>query len=180
MTPTWLTDAELEKLPTPVQDAHRNGGTVIYLPLSTGSEAIAEAFDRLCEHNVTLLFLKKLRHIRLGYASGRAVCLERVENDELGQSIRLTRSLQEAGEDRQDAAEVFRYMVHPFEVKGTDPDGGLMLRLAFPSTGDETAPRMAVHVGLPVRSVGFHFAIDAPFDLVASRADLHEGLPDLF
>lgn len=37
---------------------------------------------------------------------------------------------------------------------------------------------MAVHVGLPVRAVGFCFAIDGPFDLVASRRDLHEGVDD--
>ena len=70
VTPTWLQDFELEKLPKPVQDAHKSGGTVIYLPLRTGSDSIAEAFDRLCQHHVTLLFLKQLRHIQLEYPGG--------------------------------------------------------------------------------------------------------------
>lgn len=34
---------------------------------------------------------------------------------------------------------------------------------------------MALHVGLPVKSVGLGFAVDAPFELVASRGDVHEG-----
>ena len=177
VTPTWLTDAELEKLPQPVQDAHRNGGTVIYLPLRGGSNGIVEAFDRLCQHNVTLLFLKKLRHVRLGYPCGKTAYLQQCNSEELGTFVRV--ALSSAGgrsEESQDEAEIFQYMLHAFEVERVE-GRSLTLRLAFPSAETQTAERMAVHVGLPVRSVGFHFAIDAPFDLVASRADLHEGLP---
>eukprot|EP00439_Symbiodinium_sp_Y106_P083838 s470_g24.t1 len=173
VTPTWLQDFELEKLPKPVQDAHKSGGTVIYLPLRTGSDSIAEAFDRLCQHHVTLLFLKQLRHIQLEYPGGNTVCLERLERAGLVQSISVLGSREPAESQEEKEAKVFQYMVHPFEVEGVDPGGPVVLRLVFPTA--DCPPRMSVHVGLPVRCVGFHFAVDAPFDLVASRADLHEG-----
>ena len=36
VTPTWLSEKELKRLPIAVQDAHRQGGTLIYLPLFSG------------------------------------------------------------------------------------------------------------------------------------------------
>ncbi|CAE7699213.1 NOV [Symbiodinium microadriaticum] len=173
VTPTWLEDSELEKLPKPVQDAHQSAGTVIYLPLRTGSDSIAEAFDRLCQHHVTLLLLKQLRRIQLEYPGGNIVCLERLERAGLVQSISMLGSREPAESQEEKEAKMFQYMVHPFQVQGVDPGGPVVMRLVFPIA--DCPPRMSVHVGLPVRCVGFHFAVDAPFDLVASRADLHEG-----
>ena len=174
VTPTWLEDSELEKLPKPVQDAHQSAGTVIYLPLRTGSDSIAEAFDRLCQHHVTLLLLKQLRRIQLEYPGGNIVCLERLERAGLVQSISMLGSREPAESQEEKEAKMFQYMVHPFQVQGVDPGGPVVMRLVFPIA--DCPPRMSVHVGLPVRCVGFHFAVDAPFDLVASRADLHEGV----
>ena len=90
------------------------------------------------------------------------------------QSISVLGSREPAESQEEKEAKVFQYMVHPFEVEGVDPGGPVVLRLVFPTA--DCPPRMSVHVGLPVRCVGFHFAVDAPFDLVASRADLHEGV----
>lgn len=33
----------------------------------------------------------------------------------------------------------------------------------------------ALYCLLPVRNLGFAFCIDGPFELIASRGDLHEG-----
>eukprot|EP00931_Biecheleriopsis_adriatica_P032589 TRINITY_DN19008_c0_g1_i1.p1 TRINITY_DN19008_c0_g1~~TRINITY_DN19008_c0_g1_i1.p1 ORF type:complete len:1471 (-),score=337.13 TRINITY_DN19008_c0_g1_i1:128-4540(-) len=177
VTPTWVTDGELLALPQAVRDAHREGGTVVYLPLEKESAAqgIADAFDKLCEQNVTLLFLKRLQHIGLTYPDGSQVWL-RQEGSDVRKAQTSASGAQESGSD-----ELFRYALHSFErpqarVPVADAGKGACIRLAFPlSESSSGPPPMAAHVGLPVRHVGFRFAVDAPFDLVASRGDLHEG-----
>eukprot|EP00913_Durusdinium_trenchii_P014536 g13636.t1 len=131
VTPTWLSEEELEELPVQVRMAHLNGGTVIYLPLLSGFSSISEAFDQLLQHHVTILFLKRLCRINLEYPDGRTVLIQR---DVLSQKDQF---------DREDF------------------------------------PAMALHVGLPVKSVGLGFAVDAPFELVASRGEFMASSPEL-
>lgn len=168
VTPTWLGTKDLQKLPVEVQEAHRKGGTVIYLPLSSGCTGVSEAFDLLREHQVTLLFLRRLKRISMRYVDGRTVTMEEASCEDGSHAVRVT--------DSENGSEgFFRYAIHQHEL----PDQKDVMRLAFPLDIKDMAsmPSMAMHVGLPVRAVGFCFAVDAPFELVASRSDLHEGSP---
>eukprot|EP00435_Cladocopium_sp_Y103_P007182 s3744_g2.t1 len=230
VTPTWLSDKELKQLPVPVQDAHRQGGTLIYLPLFSGFSGIVEAFENLLQNHATLLFLKRLCRISFRYPDGKHIRIQRV----LGEDQCIYKTEQTASLDTKDSNDssasntgsnsnksnesnesdgacdgdgdgkcqnsknsgtvgsvatsvCFRYAVHHFRVAESDVKAALgpgpgqdeiTLRLAFPldrCEDSEDLSVMAVHVGLPVRAVGFCFAIDGPFDLVASRRDLHEG-----
>ena len=166
VTPTWLGTKDLQKLPLEVQDAHRKGGTVIYLPLSGGCTGVSEAFDLLREHQVTLLFLRRLKRISMRYVDGRTVTIEEASCEDGSHAVRVT-------DTAETSERLFRYAIHQHELPDLKPE---VMRLAFPLDVKDM-PSMAMHVGLPVRAVGFCFAVDAPFELVASRSDLHEGSP---
>ncbi|CAE8650628.1 unnamed protein product, partial [Polarella glacialis] len=223
VTPTWITDDELLALPLPVREEHEAGNTVVYLPLRSESvmPGIAQAFDRLCEHHVSLLFFRRLRRIGLVYSDSLSVWLRREEVFNHQAVARVTRQSGSSAVGGSEAEEVHRYLLHSSELIGELKEAltrlsprAPRLSLAFPlgtypgnnSTKDNNSnddgnnnnshntnshnnnhnsnhkkhnnlPSLAVHVGLPVRRVGFCFAVDGPFDLVASRADLHEGSP---
>ncbi|CAJ1377697.1 unnamed protein product [Effrenium voratum] len=169
VTPTWLTDKDLTELPAQVREAHAHGGTVIYLPLHAGFSGTVDAFDQLCEHRVTLLFLKQLHRIHFHYPDGKKVLIQREAETQEGHCVSVKSA------DSRSLEEHRHFAIHHFSLpKEEESAEQISIRLAFPLE-TEAFSAMAVHVGLPVRPVGFGFAIDAPFDLVASRADLHEG-----
>ena len=173
VTPTWLTDKDLTELPAQVREAHAHGGTVIYLPLHAGFSGTVDAFDQLCEHRVTLLFLKQLHRIHFHYPDGKKVLIQREAETQEGHCVSVKSA------DSRSLEEHRHFAIHHFSLpKEEESAEQISIRLAFPLE-TEAFSAMAVHVGLPVRPVGFGFAIDAPFDLVASRADLHEGRGEL-
>ncbi|CAE8623692.1 unnamed protein product, partial [Polarella glacialis] len=172
-----------------VRDAHEAGGTVIYLPLGPGAASgVSAALRHLEEHHVCLLFMRRLCCLGIEYDGRKATY-------ELEQTSAAERSLLIRGR-ASGSSERRRFLVQQQEVQLTTGPGTLSLAFSVrqkpgadgkeeelqdvvsdeKGSGEEVREMQeAVYCGLPVRRVGFCFAINGPFDLVASRADVHEG-----
>ena len=81
--------------------------------------------------------------------------------------VRLRANGNEVWKEEPGAVSVRRYVLHRHAV------GEGQLTLAFQDV--EVPPPEALYCLLPVKHLGFHVALDGPFELVASRGDVHEG-----
>eukprot|EP00435_Cladocopium_sp_Y103_P048361 s1194_g14.t1 len=190
VTPTNLSDEEMEALPAPVREAKAAGNTVMFLPLRSKSDALAVDVElrHIAAQHLCLAFLRRLRRVRLRFTEG-SMLLQRSEADLAklyfpGASnlvaVKIT-EFTEAGEKRTQMPE---YVLHHHDV--ALPGETVALTLAFPvafaldttqgSEEDEElfkAPLQPLFTFLPVKVVGFRFAIQGPFDLTADRGNLH-------
>ncbi|OLP83935.1 hypothetical protein AK812_SmicGene35251 [Symbiodinium microadriaticum] len=164
VTPTWVREEELTSLPAEVREGHQRGATVIYLPLRIHSGELHK------DHRLCLLFLRRLQQIALGYADGREVELAAEADDSdssLRSIVRTTRSGQSS----------LRFLLHKENVDAPGDAGSAArqgcLTLAFPvmiQGPEEDPPLQAIFCCLPVRSVGFRFAVDVHGDTLAPIA----------
>ncbi|CAJ1373127.1 unnamed protein product [Effrenium voratum] len=165
VTPSWVDDKELASLPAAVQDAYYAGNTVTYLPLRSGAEAGVElALADLEESRPCLLFLRRLRHLEL-HSSKRRVSLDCEEEGPHHQAVLLR---DDEGVERR------CFLVYRHNVRLEQKE--VCLTLAFPKQEDPgKLPPQALYCTLPVRKLSFGFCVEGPFELVASRGDIHEG-----
>ncbi|CAJ1334119.1 unnamed protein product [Effrenium voratum] len=165
VTPSWVDDKELASLPAAVQDAYYAGNTVTYLPLRSGAEAGVElALADLEESRPCLLFLRRLRHLEL-HSSKRRVSLDCEEEGPHHQAVLLR---DDEGVERR------CFLVYRHNVQLEQKE--VCLTLAFPKQEDPgKLPPQALYCTLPVRKLSFGFCVEGPFELVASRGDIHEG-----
>jgi len=203
VTPTWVGTKELARLPAEVLAAHKGGGTVVYLPLRPGAAAsVSLALEHLEAHHACLLFMRRVRHLEIEYPDGRGATYERkgdgceVEvhkhqrvDDEPG-AVDVHRYLVYNQEVQLPFGD-FDYLKLAFPLVhsaggggGTEEDnvGGSYGLSCEPQSADtikttepKGPPLQAIYCGPPVRRIGFHFAINGPFDLIANRGDVHEG-----
>jgi len=167
LTPESLSDAEYLALPLEVREAHQAGNTVFFLPLSTPKcVASIEGEMALMESDVAqLLFLRRLREIHLKGHCKEEACVSVLGDEDLRKA---TLSLRKSVESESAAAAEERVETH-FEVCRQGD-----VTVAVPL--EDEPPSQRVFAFLPVRCVGFRFAVHAPFHLTASRTDLHRSL----
>ena len=178
LTPEWIDDSEYSTLPAEVRQSHGDGLTVFYLPLRDGCccEGIEAEMARLESGAMQLLFLRRVRSIHLyrpsvttslvaeGRPSGTLVPLDgsqriRIEQKLLGS--KLHRNLSQSSEET-------RCTEFDFEIETCED-----VTVAVPCL-EEPLPQQ-IYVCLLVRAVGFRFGVNAPFELVANRSDLHRS-----
>jgi len=173
LTPTWIDDAEYELLPEEVRAAHAEGETVFFLPLTNPHyvPSIITEFDAIGSDAAQLLFLRRLQTVRLCSHGGHTECRAVVEDGRriatLCQRTHMPRDIDKVAE--AESEEITETL---FECC-THED----VTVALPVM--EEPPPYKVFAFLPVRPVGFHFAVNAPFHLTASRADLHRSIENL-
>ncbi|CAE8612650.1 unnamed protein product [Polarella glacialis] len=180
LTPEWIDDAEYKDLPAEVQAAHADGDTVFYLPLADAEVAgRIEVEMRAMESDATpLLFLRRLQQLELCGATGSQVHLsaELLQKGELRTGTRTWRSAGDnnnSNNNREGPMESSESVTQmPFEVSKQE-DVTVAFQLA-----PEPVPQR-IFAFLPVRAVGFRFAAHAPFELTASRAELHMSSENL-
>eukprot|EP00434_Breviolum_minutum_P033869 symbB.v1.2.029964.t1/scaffold3327.1/size60211/3 len=165
LTPIWLEEEDIQMLPMEVRDAHQKGETVFYLPLADPGlsvPSIRVEMQTIETDHAQLLFLRRLRMISLqgdwtaedgGPWDFSATSCQRYQNHET--SVTLC-------SEQKTCFEVHR---HEDVV------------VALPLVPEP--PSQRIFAFLPVRSVGFRFAVQAPFHLTASRADLHRSPENL-
>ncbi|CAK9058891.1 unnamed protein product [Durusdinium trenchii] len=191
VTPTNLSDEEVESLPPAVKEAKAAGNTVMFLPLRSNGDALAvdAELHHIAAQHLCLAFLRRLRRVRLVFAEG-SMLLQRSAADMAklyfpGASnlvaVKMT-EFTEAGEKSR--TQMPEYVLHHHEVSLQGETA--TLTLAFPvafaldttqrsEEDDELlkAPLQPLYTFLPVKVVGFRFAIQGPFDLTADRGNLH-------
>jgi len=173
LTPTWIDDTEYELLPDEVRAAHAEGETVFFLPLTNSHSApsIRAEFNAIGSDAAQLLFLRRLQAVRLWSHGGCMECRAVVEDGRrtatVCQRTHMPRDVNKVAE--AESEEVTETL---FECC-THED----VTVALPVM--EEPPPYKVFAFLPVRPVGFHFAVNAPFHLTASRADLHSSIENL-
>eukprot|EP00931_Biecheleriopsis_adriatica_P088085 TRINITY_DN62472_c0_g1_i1.p1 TRINITY_DN62472_c0_g1~~TRINITY_DN62472_c0_g1_i1.p1 ORF type:complete len:1724 (+),score=351.69 TRINITY_DN62472_c0_g1_i1:677-5173(+) len=162
ITPEWIEDEEYSKLPAEVQAAHSAGSTVFYLPLAEGRSvrSIEQEMRIMEEDAAQLLFLRRIKELCLSCGS-REVKL-RAEGKNRARKVLLHRM---PGDAEAELEEV------DFEVATS---GQVMVALPIVQSEAEPPPQR-IFAFLPVRPVGFRFAVHAPFELIASRGDLHRS-----
>jgi hypothetical protein len=204
VTPTLLTEIEIQNLPEDVVAGWQKGHTIFYAPLRTpGIRLSLEAeLCRLCSATesqgfpsalpMSLLFFRKLRHLTISVHNGKSLSAS-FSKQVLEADCRYVslRTLATTGLGSDETS------LHDFFLQATTTSDG-DIKLAFLLSGQtganagsegcmETAiqsdsshgsaetelPHAWIFTFLPVRCVGFHFAVHAPFDLTASRGDLH-------
>lgn len=181
LTPQWLEDSEVSKLPSEVREAHSRGDTVFYLPLSDPSKSVPSIrteMQTIQTDSAQLLFLRRVTEISL---KGDWAAEEESE-----QFVDAWARIMVAGSQDPRAATTRQR----FQQTGSEPPvllEEITTRFQISSHEDvlvalpkvEEPPPQRVFAFLPVRSVGFRFAIQAPFHLTASRADLHRSPENL-
>eukprot|EP00439_Symbiodinium_sp_Y106_P071256 s694_g12.t1 len=199
VTPTNLTDEEIESLPSPVKEAKAAGRTVMFLPLRSVSDApaVEAELKQIAAQHLCLAFLRRLRRLQLCFPDGRRMTLERCQAQfaELyfpAASDVTAVKITDAHKAQEPRIQMPAYVLHHQSVTWEDEaeaEGGestAKLSLAFPASfasreddadEDESellqVPLQALFTFLPVKVVGFRFAIQGPFDLTADRANLH-------
>lgn len=178
VTPTWVGEEELHSLPQLVWEAYYAGYTVTYLPLRQGTEDSVElAMAHLEEHLPCLLFLRRLKSLEL--CGGETVRL--AVEDQGSDCVAVHRSTgvpsavpSAVNAEAAEAQSTWQFLVHRHRVLLEEKE--LILTLAFPDgpTASKLPPQ-ALYCLLPVRKLGFCFCLDGPFELIASRGDIHEG-----
>ena len=190
VTPANLSEEEIEALPAPVRKAKAAGNTVMFLPLRSKGDALAvdAELHHIAAQHLCLAFLRRLRRVQLRFVKGSMI-LQRSEADMAklyfpGASnlvaVRIT-EFTEAGEESR--TQTPEYVLHHHDVALESET--VALSLAFPvafalettqaAEDDELfkAPLQPLFTFLPVKVVGFRFAIQGPFDLTANRGNLH-------
>ncbi|CAE7321472.1 NOV [Symbiodinium microadriaticum] len=181
LTPQWLEDSEVSMLPSEVREAHSRGDTVFYLPLSDPSKSVPSIrteMQTIQADSAQLLFLRRVTEISL---KGDWAAEE--QSEEFADA--WARIMVAGSQDPRAATTRQR-----FQQTGSEPPVLLeevTTRFQISSHEDvlvalpkvEEPPPQRVFAFLPVRSVGFRFAIQAPFHLTASRADLHRSPENL-
>eukprot|EP00930_Biecheleria_cincta_P069091 TRINITY_DN56876_c0_g1_i1.p1 TRINITY_DN56876_c0_g1~~TRINITY_DN56876_c0_g1_i1.p1 ORF type:complete len:1766 (+),score=256.00 TRINITY_DN56876_c0_g1_i1:125-5422(+) len=181
LTPQWVDDSDLSLLPADVRQAYSEGKTVFYLPLSDASSraSIETEMHNMESDTSQLLFLRRLREVHLdfqgvGFATEAdcqwsvgvsSTCLALTGPGLDTVRVEKMSALDSDGMQAIDGRKhtEIRYAIHSHE-------GSLV---AFPLV-EEPLPQK-VFAFLPVRPVGFRFAVHAPFTLTASRTDVHRS-----
>eukprot|EP00928_Gymnodinium_smaydae_P024243 TRINITY_DN19678_c0_g2_i2.p1 TRINITY_DN19678_c0_g2~~TRINITY_DN19678_c0_g2_i2.p1 ORF type:complete len:1842 (-),score=367.51 TRINITY_DN19678_c0_g2_i2:61-4833(-) len=159
LTPEWVHDSEYDELPADAIHEHQAGKTVFVLPLQDVRTAVSieEEMRRMESEPTGILFLRRVRNVRLGSVLKRQVFLSSTNN---GRTACV--STADAGQPLQ------LFSKTDFEISKNDD-----VTVALPLV-DEPPPQRIFAV-LPVRAVGMHFAVNAPFHLTTSRSDLHHS-----
>jgi len=171
LTPEWIDNAEYQGLPAEVRAAHTDGNTVFFLPLNDlGCVANIEKEMWAMESDTAqYIFLRRLREISLSDQHGRTanftVQLDGMYNATVYKHVACSSHSASSAHDEQSTTT-------SFEVRALDD-----VVVAFPIV--EEPPAQRVFAVLPVRAAGFNFAVNAPFELTASRADLHRSPENL-
>eukprot|EP00930_Biecheleria_cincta_P023326 TRINITY_DN16877_c0_g1_i2.p1 TRINITY_DN16877_c0_g1~~TRINITY_DN16877_c0_g1_i2.p1 ORF type:complete len:1975 (+),score=405.78 TRINITY_DN16877_c0_g1_i2:265-6189(+) len=195
LTPSWLAQAEYEALPEDVREAHERGLTVFYLPLADPGESVPSIraeMQAIDTEAAQLLFLRRLREI---YIRGGLEVSPAAETDADETVARVSiLNAKSSSSPCSAATVVHERLLLPLSSTGSGPTqatGRMTSRqetkftvyshqdvsVALPFV-EEPQPQR-VFAFLPVRSVGFRFAVQAPFHLTASRADLHRSSDNL-
>lgn len=178
LTPTWLSEEDLRRLPSEVLDAHQRGETVFYLPLADpGSSlpSIRTEMQTMEADFAQLLFLRRVMQISLrGDFTANA-------GDSM---VVMSAQLSHTGLRTSTSCQVFKKEEHSYGLESEQTTSFEVnshedVVVALPLVLDANPPPQRVFAFLPVRSVGFRFAIQAPFHLTASRADLHRSPENL-
>ncbi|CAK9087355.1 Protein NO VEIN (Protein EMBRYO DEFECTIVE 2597) [Durusdinium trenchii] len=182
VTPTWVHEEELHQLPPEVWEAYDAGYTVTYLPLRPGTEEGVElALADLEEHLPCLLFLRRLQRLEFRFPPSTPrspTCDDRrtsLDARWVSFSLEVHGPGRKAVRASRAGGDSWRtFLLHHHQVSWEQKD--MCLTLAFPiaEDGEQLMPQ-ALYCLLPVRNLGFAFCIDGPFELIASRGDLHEG-----
>jgi hypothetical protein len=165
LTPEVIDDAEYARLPEEIRQAHSSGLTVFYLPLA--SEQVAQSIQHEMEtiesDAAQLLFLRRIRGLSLCGMAGRNSELSVISTGDVRTTTVCSRT-SPGGVD----GDVCARSETCFEISTHEE-----VTVALPLV-EEPSPQR-IYAFLPVRSVGFRFAVHAPFHLTASRADLHRS-----
>ncbi|CAE7574629.1 NOV, partial [Symbiodinium pilosum] len=81
VTPTNLSDEEIQSLPEPVKEAKDAGKTVMFLPLRAESDApaVEAELKQIAAQHLCLAFLRRLRRLQLQFPDGRSIVLQRCQ-----------------------------------------------------------------------------------------------------
>lgn len=169
LTPEWVDDREYEALPPEVKEAHAAGRTVFFLPLSDAASSIPSIraeLQAMAQDSAQLLFLRRLREVVLCGVPG---------DDSTSSLVKLSVLEEVNGLRTKTRAESFISNVTEAASEVVDTVFEVQcsrgVTVAVPLVLNP--PPQRVFSCLPVRPVGFHFAVQAAFHLTASRADLH-------
>ncbi|CAE8590330.1 unnamed protein product [Polarella glacialis] len=214
VTPTWLEKDEISRLPLEVQEMHRTGLTVIYLPLlATGKaelrmpavpaglgpaasgmatspansiltevEGMLDALDP-----ATLLFLRRLRCVEFRPVDGSLTTLTVKRNqkptaapEQEVVSITTKQSCRDGAEEAT-STKTFAFLVSrnmPLSEGSVEPGPvSLALPISASSSGSgvfEITPQRAFAT-LPLCHTGLLLALNADWDVSASRTGVHEN-----
>lgn len=187
VTPTWLEDVHVAALPQLVRDMHQQGFTCIYLPLAPEachSGLLADVQRHLDTLDpTTLLFFRRLRKVEIHFASGQHKVLEhegREEHDSglARESIRVTSTLpagKVAGaEGRKDASHKFFVVRKCPSVEAGTSSPTLALPI-YERGVPLPMPVQHAFATLPLCHTGLAVAINADWDVSASRDGVHEN-----
>jgi len=168
LTPEWIQDEEYVTLPDEVKQSHAAGNTVFFLPLNDAQavSSIVEEMKVMEEDDTQLLFLHRIREIHFSRAVQGQDCVVRQEMNETEHLVRRS-TTKKSAESTGCTVEDFAVQTQ-FEVRSLRG-----VTVAFPLVLEP--PPQRLFAVLPVRAVGFHFAVQAPFHLTASRAELHRS-----
>eukprot|EP00931_Biecheleriopsis_adriatica_P054650 TRINITY_DN32182_c0_g1_i1.p1 TRINITY_DN32182_c0_g1~~TRINITY_DN32182_c0_g1_i1.p1 ORF type:complete len:1896 (+),score=393.74 TRINITY_DN32182_c0_g1_i1:177-5690(+) len=184
LTPEWIEESTYLDLPEEVRSAHGAGKTVFYLPLAEPESSMASIraeMQAIQDDSAQLLFLRRLRALSLsGYvaAEGGAhqgeleVRMTAITGRDNGKPAATLCQRLHRDKDNPQKSNVLEETETQFEVFSHED-----VSVALPLLSELQPQR--VFAFLPVRSVGFRFAIQAPFHLTASRADLHRSPENL-
>eukprot|EP00434_Breviolum_minutum_P045479 symbB.v1.2.040779.t1/scaffold7525.1/size10779/1 len=175
VTPTWLSSIDIAALPPEVAAAHAAGRTVLFLPLRAPglASAIGQEMDELsAQGRASLLFLRRLCCIELLRQVNNPPRLLRRTGEILADESRKTRCvsvvIEQQGEDA--SKHEHRYLVYCHKIVVESSTAELVLAFPVTAENDETGRCEPLFCSLPIRQVGFGFALHCDcFDLVANR-----------
>lgn len=169
ITPTYVEDEEYESLPAEVREAHGDGNTVFFLPLASteAASSIEGEMDKMSRDFAQPLFLRRIRRLCFSKAVGVNVELSLSAGvHEVGEGqVSVTRQTTRAPD-----ASSYRLWSQLDRVVFDIIRAG-DVTLAFPLVDDLVA--QCIYSFLPVRNVGFNFAVNSHFGLTSDRCNFH-------
>eukprot|EP00439_Symbiodinium_sp_Y106_P027033 s4709_g3.t1 len=175
--PTWIENEELQKsVPEELQRLHKEGFTVIYLPLSQPPDALLSEVEGHLEamDPATLLFMRRLRRIEFRGVSGSRMSLRAQVRGSAGLQREVV-SAEECKAERQ-TMRTFEFYVGRRLTQSVFGDAGTKrpLAVALPVPESAGVPQRAFAT-LPLCHTGLGVCINADWDVSASRDGVHEN-----
>eukprot|EP00397_Hematodinium_sp_SG-2012_P000604 GEMP01000605.1.p1 GENE.GEMP01000605.1~~GEMP01000605.1.p1 ORF type:complete len:1845 (+),score=340.38 GEMP01000605.1:31-5535(+) len=191
--PTWIDI--MTNIPTP---AHTKDGTAIYLPARkrfSGREKRKAVGREICIARCALLFLRRIRILEVFHDTENEASevIEKVQGQhgKYSVTIRHSRKMPPSEEAMHFVLQKTTIAVPEDKLTARRRNDETIIQLAFPVTatgkasalhGDASASRADtqtpipdVYATLPIRHYGFPFLIQANWELVGSREEIHEN-----